>query len=421
MVLRLFISHSSPTPPTQGRLRALVEAIEQAAGPETIRVLVDYEQILGGDDWRRRIAFMLNACHAGIVLLDDAALASKWVLAETTFLSLRHLAIDSFGFLPVSFLDEPDLNKARAARAAQRDFLRDTSWDVVQLPGVQYVRGRTPEQVGSEVVRVLRHRGWLTPTPSPVDRLADQLSPKLTDVGPRTLQELADQMADARDYIAQDTRSLAALALVRHMLRCGLLASTRCEMDRFGTAFPDLRRREILEELAPLPIDPEAAVALIQRRSSGGYGHVSLYTDVPTFTIPLYVRRAHLAWSPPLCLAIENTFGTVEDLRAKLREEWRRRHPPLVRPLTDAQVDAKLNRSEGFLYVWVPGPLADDVLVELDRAYPRVTFIIQHGEGQEPAVLPPGVLPVTPALDQAREDAIVSDYEDAMSSLAEVR
>ena len=94
MDFRLFISHSSPTEDSRERLRELVAEIEAKSPPTPIRVLVDMEQIAGGDDWHRRIAFMLHACHAGVVLIDDAALSSTWVLAEATFLSLRQQAGD---------------------------------------------------------------------------------------------------------------------------------------------------------------------------------------------------------------------------------------------------------------------------------------------------------------------------------------
>src|ERR1700722_18119542 len=109
MDFRLFISHSSPTPQSLARLNALKDEIERITRPETpIRVMIDIDQIVASDDWQRRIAFMLHSCHGGIVLVDEAALSSDWVLAEAAFLSLRHRADASFPFIPVSFVDEPD-------------------------------------------------------------------------------------------------------------------------------------------------------------------------------------------------------------------------------------------------------------------------------------------------------------------------
>jgi hypothetical protein len=417
---RLFVSHSSPTEESQERLRDLVAEIRAKAPSTPLRVLVDAEQIVGADDWHRRIAFMLHACHGGVVLIDGAALSSKWVLAEATFLSLRQLAGECFAFLPVSFLDESDLKEEKRKRAAQTRFLSDTAWDVVAMPNVQYVRGRTPAEIADGVVSALRARGSLRPMASPVDRLADQLAPKFAEAGPQALRELADQVGDAGAYLTGNTQELAAMAIVRHMLAYGRLTSTLRQMDQLGTAFPAQRRLEILNELLPLPLPAEAAAMLTRRRASGGYSHASLRTEIPEFTVPLYVRRAHLARLPPRYFAIGNTLGSFEELCANLRQEWRGRHVrPLARPLSDAQVDERLNSPDLDLYVWVPGPVETDVLAQLEQAYPRIAFIIHYAQGGEPTALPPGVLPVTPPLTLEEEEAISVDYDAVTNSLAD--
>src|SRR5688572_25095194 len=101
---RLFLSHSSPSEEARARLVAFANALKVAPGADDLQVLYDKEQIQTGDDWRKRIAFMLHSCHGGVVIVDEAALDSPWVLAEATFLSLRHEYSPTFGFLPVSFL-----------------------------------------------------------------------------------------------------------------------------------------------------------------------------------------------------------------------------------------------------------------------------------------------------------------------------
>jgi hypothetical protein len=415
MVFRLFISHSSPTEDSRERLRELVAEIEEKGRSIPICVLVDVEQIVGGDDWHQRIAFMLHACHGGVVLIDDAALLSKWVLAEATFLSLRQRAGDCFAFLPVSFLDETDLEEEKRKLAAQARFLNDTAWDVVAMPDVQYLRARTPAEIADKVLSALRAKGSLQPMASPVDRLADQLAPKLTEAGQQALRELADQMSDASAYLTGNTRELAAMAIVRHMLIYGRLTLTLRQMDQLGTAFPTERRLEILDELLPLPLPADAAAMLTRRRASGGYSHASLRTEIPGFTVPLYVRRAHLARLPPKSFPIGNTLGSFEELRASLRQEWRRRLPR--RLLSDVQVDDRLNAPGLDLYVWVPGPVETDVLAQLEQAYPRIAFIIHYTKGCEPTALPPGVLPVTPPLEAQEEEEISDDYDDAIASL----
>jgi hypothetical protein len=416
MDFRLFISHSSPTVESGERLLRLKAGIEETAKPDTpVRVLIDAGQIAGGDDWRQRIAFMLHACHGGVVLIDDAALSSKWVLAEAAFLSLRQRAGRGFPFIPVSFLDEQDLERARQARKEQLRFLTDTAWDVVGLSDIQYVNGKSADQVVASLLEALRAQGSMRPMVSPADRLADQLAPKFAEAGQGALRALADEMRDASTYQPRDDKERAALAVVQHMLGCGRLTSALRRMDGLGSAFPATRRLEILDELSPLPLPAEAAAMLTRRRESGGYAHAVLRTEIPSFTVPLYVRRAHLALMPPPSFAIANTLGSFADLQASLRLEWRRRHGG---QLTDDQVDERLNAPDLDLYVWVPGPLDDDVLAGLEDAYPRIAFIIHYSDGSQPTALPPGVLPLTPPLERADENAICVDYDNVKSSLA---
>lgn len=417
MDFRLFISHSSPIEESITRLRALQAEIERVARETApVRVLVDMDQIVGADDWRQRIAYLLHACHGGIVLIDEASLSSKWVLAEAAFLSLRHLANDSFPFIPVSFLDQPDLERAKKARAEQYRFLNDTAWDVVSLPDVQYVHGRTPEEVANGIVTALRAKSALRPMSSPADRLADQLTPLFKAAGEQVLRELADELDGASGYESGSDEARAAMVIVRHMLGCGRLTQTMRQMDRLGSAFPDEHRRKILDELSPLPLPADGAAMLTRRRDSGGYAHALLRTEMPSFTVPLYVRRAHLTFRPPKFFAIANNVGSFDDLSANIRQEWRSMRGS---SLSDDGVDARLNSDDLDLYVWVPGPVDTGVLDQLERAYPRIAFIIHYADGSSPAALPPGVLPVTPALDPAEEDAICIDYDRAMTFLAD--
>ena len=318
----------------------------------------------------------------------------------------------------MSFLDEADLKEEKDKLAAQARFLSATAWDVVAMPNVQYVRGRTPAEIADKILSALRAKGSLQPMASPADRLADQLAPKFDEAGQEVLRDLAEQLGDASAYLTGNTQKLAAMAIVRHMLACESLYSTLRQMDPLGTAFPPERRLEILDELLPLRLPAEAAAMLTRRRTSGGYSHASLRTEDPEFTVPLYVRRAYLARLPPASIAINNVLGSFEELRTNVRQGWRDRvDRPLARPLSDAQVDQRLNAPGLDLYVRVPGPVESGVLAELEQAYPRIAFIIHHAQGDEPTALPAGVLPVTPPLMPGEEDKIAADYDNAKSSL----
>ena len=97
---RLFISHSSPEAPALARLTDL-HAQLSGLGYE---VLLNRTFIRSGDEWRNRIHVMLAECQAAIILLDAAALASPWVLKESTILSWRKdLEGEEFYLQPVRF------------------------------------------------------------------------------------------------------------------------------------------------------------------------------------------------------------------------------------------------------------------------------------------------------------------------------
>lgn len=417
VVYRLFISHSSPSPDARQRLEFFIEELRRGvASGEQIEVLYDAEQILGGEDWRRRIAFMLHVCDGAVVLLDKAAVASRWVLAEATVVSLRHAWDERFVCVPVSFLDEPNLELAKKARSEERRRLGDSDWTVVDLPSVQFVEGSTPAEVAVAVLGVLRLAGVLDGAGTPADRLARQIQPRLADAPDDGLRELATLMRRSCPYLVPDDRRLAAYAIVHGMLSNASLCWVREQLDRFGAAFPVEDVLKILDLLSPLSLPAEASALLRRRRSSGGYAHASVCCEHPSFTVPRYVRRAHLANRPPTHFAISNTYGSFDELSANLRSQWRALQRPETDVWTDGEVDELLGGTHD-VYVWVPGPVDDLVMQQLDRAYPHVAFIVHHVPRNEPTALPPNVTPLRPALTSDEEGRIRADYALATMQL----
>ena len=174
MGFRLFVSHSTPEADLP-RLTALVAAIEAAAGDTKLDVIytsmssTTRSNRAPGDDWRQRIAFMLHACHAAIVILDENARNSDWVLTEAIFLSLRNQVDPDFQFIPVNFLPPDDGTAdaldARAARAAERAKFGEGTWRVVDLSRIQQARGATEQQVADLVVERADQQGNADPVP----------------------------------------------------------------------------------------------------------------------------------------------------------------------------------------------------------------------------------------------------------------
>jgi hypothetical protein len=187
----LYFSHSTPTGELP-RLSGLVDAIKAAADGQ-IEVIYDKEQIAPGGEWRRRIAFMLHACHAAVVLADDNTRQSKWVLTEAIYLSLRNQVDPHFQFIPISFLPietEGAASGARKACAVKRTRFAEGPWGVVDLGRLQQARGATAEQIATTVVAALRSRGTLVPHQFPVDRLVLQLAPSFGGISTTLLDSV---------------------------------------------------------------------------------------------------------------------------------------------------------------------------------------------------------------------------------------
>src|SRR3712207_8862281 len=90
---------------------------------------------------RRRICYLLHACDGGVILLDDAALDSRWVFAESMFLSVQAAHDANFRVVPVSALPEADLH----------DRLRADPWQPVALTDRQFVVASSPTKIAVKV------------------------------------------------------------------------------------------------------------------------------------------------------------------------------------------------------------------------------------------------------------------------------
>jgi hypothetical protein len=413
----LFVSHSSPDTAACERLQRIADAVEQVAGgTAACKVLYDKQQISVGDDWRRRIAFLLNVCHGGMVLLDRAALASQWVHAECLVMSLRQEVDPTFTLVPVALIPLDEV-RATLERAPEKDQPR---WDLVPLLDTQMLAAdqRSEEGVAADVVDRLRAKGALAAADTPAGRLADQLAPSLAAAGDASLRRLADRLGEVSAYLGGDNRVRAALGLVRHVLDGGRLSSGRQLLGCLGSSstFADSSRRSILEALAPLPLRPDAAALLTRRRQPGGaYAHAALRCDNPQDIVPLFLRRAFLGSAPPKNFAIPNDHGTFDDLRAALREEFRQLPRQTSRTLSDAKVDQLINAEPRF--VLLPGPLDVDVLRQLEETFPSVAFVVHDSDRSAYEGLAPLVLPVLPLLEPAEEERLLDDLDLAMEGL----
>jgi hypothetical protein len=92
----LFISHSSREAPAQARVEAIAAALEAQFDP-----WLDRTGIRFGSPWHPQISEALMGCDAALVLLDRAAVGSKFVAHEISVLCTRAEAEEEFRFFPI--------------------------------------------------------------------------------------------------------------------------------------------------------------------------------------------------------------------------------------------------------------------------------------------------------------------------------
>ena len=171
-------------------------------------MLYDREQIRGGDDWRRRISYLMHVCDGAAVLLDRRALRSRWVRAEATFLSIRATYDPQFRLVPVA-MAVPDMLERRLA---------EPGWEPAALQHWQFVRNDDPTMLAKVIWAGLTTDGRLPSGPGPVERLADQMAVLLKDAAPKLLHDLAADLGDQIPYDDGTDHHRSALVVARDVI-----------------------------------------------------------------------------------------------------------------------------------------------------------------------------------------------------------
>jgi hypothetical protein len=139
----IFISHSGrgdiETYPT-------LKKVEQYLEKRGFDVLLDETRIQGGEPWRNCLHTWMGHCHAAIVFLSPKALASPWVLKETTILSWRQ-SLSGGKFLLV-----PVLIGLRAS-----DLAKSEQFNPLALSEIQALKNLTGVTLAKALVKLLAH------------------------------------------------------------------------------------------------------------------------------------------------------------------------------------------------------------------------------------------------------------------------
>ncbi len=406
--LRVFVSHSSHVPDEQDRLEALVNGLR--AGEDGVEVLYDKEQITEGARWREVINAMLAECDAAVILITPSALQSFWVLKEATILRWRYDRNPEFHISVWSDVDRAELKNQR--------------WDPIDLPEIQFVTCEGAAEIAAAVKEKLAP---LTAQlqPSPLDSLAGEIAHLLADAPAIHLQSALDSLDERIPFGISDGHARLANAIARWILRQPPPALSRmaATLTRLGATFPAAHARKILDVVAPMWVELDAASSFVRADwRHPGFRDVAIMCKRPTQTVKQYVNRAHQPLRPPPVLHLNGVTGGahVDDVIRELRGEFRRHlEPRRQQSMDDSDVDEFLGWTEQRFYVELQLPDDRQVVTALQGRYPRVTFVFSAlpqvcwPDGSPPVAA--GVGWVAPALDPQLEDEVLRDYDDAQA------
>src|SRR5262249_27925971 len=131
-------------------------------------VLVDYDEIQPGQDWRSLINVWTGACDAAVALISPDALNSDYCRHEWSNLSFRRSLSENFIVIPVFYKVDPEE-------------LRKQKYDPINFRAIQGIKVATAAATCKQVLDRLKPvaRDW-TPAEFQARILADLLR-KVTD------------------------------------------------------------------------------------------------------------------------------------------------------------------------------------------------------------------------------------------------
>jgi hypothetical protein len=399
---RVFISHSTHEPEARATLLRVVEALKG----DGFDVLVDYERLETGWEWRDELYSWLAHCDAAVALLSPAALARPWVKAEAQILWYRRRnERDHFPLLPIL------VDGAKPA-----DFERLEDWDPVPLRDLQSRVWPVADDVaGDEIVtrlladlRPLKERVARTP-------LEVALAGKLRAIGDEALAAAARRIGMEQEltgderYVRMSRRLLQVeLAALADAVTWVAIADPKIAQEVFGLA------------VAYAWVDGMAAAQIVEAMLREH--DIAINAEQP-LTSHMYVRRACTIFPFWDVVAIERGRSGDVDAMLESAHEALARKFAVADPADRALLSAELRQRPVFLVV--PCPLLDEEVVSaFRREFPTVTHIFLAGDGDLDATeverrAAGNVRYLLPKLEPGRETAAIARYLSVVDELKE--
>ncbi|WP_327065449.1 toll/interleukin-1 receptor domain-containing protein [Kitasatospora sp. NBC_01302] len=326
---QIFISHSSKGDPLAGRLRdRLVEGLR--ARNHDVRV--DVEALRPGQDWCPVLYTWLAECDAAIILFNEAALDSHWVMREVNILMWRRALNPSLLVVPVLVGD------------VTSNDLRDKGFtDVLPVQVARLAPGACQDDdLGRLADSVLREFADLPDLRAGEDHMRSWISKIATYLKQTADQGVLTEVARALGVPEADLGNVNALAggctfLAHQLLGTSNSAGLRRAINAIAPHIDPGKLGQLVAQITPTWINAEAARRIIPPPAQSERRAVLLNACEQT-TAGQYVDRAmclqfHLyhfeaAGGIPLGedTAAELLDQCVESVRGLIR------FPPTARP-----------------------------------------------------------------------------------------
>jgi hypothetical protein len=421
----VFISHSSNGDPQDlaaddphrarlKRAREVREAICQGL-PDGLASWLDSERIKAGDLWRLEIYDNLYSCAAGVLLLDEDALASDWVLQEATILNFRRRINPAFRLISV-LLD---------GGSSQR--LAEDRWKPLALSEYQVQKG-PPDEIVAAVNNFLdlnlaplagidpdaAVRQW-------TENVASALLSALAAQPARLTESCGLLGIRSAEWVPDDITSLRHLAHALISAKPDVVGKVLRE--QLIHALPDQRDRERLAGwLGPLWVDLRgaASTAAVLRAPKPERRPVLNTDDADTASE--YVARARAGDKNTQVITCSSVVGedAVEELRQAANQAIFAVYSSVAKAKNPQERLAKFLADDAYAAVLlVPGHLLlpdqlTQLLGQLSDDLPGVTLFVLGGPTIDPAQLGavPGLTMIDPGVTPDDEDLAIIYREE---------
>ncbi len=428
--LRLFVSHSSRLDDVPRRytdddanwclLRATCDGLQARYG-DAIRILVDRDGLIPGDDWNLELNLWLAECQAAVILVSRRALErSDWVAKEAAILGWRRALDPNFKLILVTIEGE-----------SSPDDLAQGFFGALDLGRLHCVHaGRDAAVIVDGIARGLGDPDTLAAdcARTPLDLLQGGIARLLAQTATEDSLEAAAAALGCADLDPRlSNRERCAAALARRLLRTSLdgpgscFQTCRCTFDHLAPRLTWERARELLEQVRPLWVHPAAAAylpaALDDRRALTLSGQLLTQADdllgTEAYTLERYLQRA---WpgAHPRCVPV-GAARTAAQVQAEIRRRVLGEGLPPM--LTATQLDRQVNREPTAIVVIVcaaddggglPDPRLCAELEQLTAIYDKLVLVFASTTPL--AALPETLRLIMPPLDpQTEGDAFLAE------------